>query len=316
MVEDSTVNQPHIVSWTKEGDAFKISNVQALEASVLGNYFITKKYASFQRQMRNYGFERWSSLPLRKSDSKRSSAKNAPPIFFKHQNFKRGRADLLSNIKKTKSKSQPRRASNTGDESSTLKARLASMEEMQSQLRLAIENLKEANAVQKTQISRLESNDVGKDQTIEAMNFRIRGLESGLQSVIGPPHHGHHGHHGQHAQTSPWGADDSRPFQPLTSTYRPSPPYSATQETNTGPLISMPGLGLGDTQIDATRLPPHQKMKRGSYASPQEIDHQAACVDVPPKGPLSRQLSRQLTENSTQSWLRDGFPDNIEFSES
>ena len=308
MVEDSTVNQPHIVSWTNEGDAFKISNVQALEASVLGNYFITKKYASFQRQMRNYGFERWSTLPLRQSDSRRASGRNADPIFFKHKDFKRGRPDLLSKIKKPKTKSVPRRASNAGDESSTLKARLASMEEIQSQLRLAIENLKEANAAQLTQIIRLEDNDVGKDKTIEAMNFRIRSLESGLQSVIGPPYHG------QHAQTSPWQAEDS-PFQPLTSSYRPSPPFSATWETNTGPIISMPGPSHDDTQIDVARLPPHPNMKRPSFTEPDEINQQADCVGVPHKGSLSRQLSRQPTDQSTQSWLKDGFPDNIEFSE-
>ena len=302
MVEDSTVNQPHIVSWNKEGDAFMIMDIDALQDSVLGNYFITKKYESFKRQMRNYGFER-------KSELRRPNTGTVPPTIFRHKHFKRGRSDLLSNIRRREVKRPPRKLSNAEDEASALRARLASVEEIQAQLRQAIQNLKDANAVQKSQISRLERNDTGKDETIEKMNFRIRSLESGLHSVIGPRYHG------QHAQASPWQTQDAA-FQPLSPNYSPSPPFATTQGNAADRGISMPGQSMRDVQIDVPCLPRHINMKEGStLPDATDIDPQADLGGLLQKGSLSRQLSRQLTDQSTQSWLKEGFPDGVDFSE-
>lgn len=183
MVRDSSRAHSNIISWNTRGDAFKITDVEALETSILGKYFITTKYQSFQRQMRNYGFVRWSGLPVRNNES--TTNRKSTPIFFKHEFFKRGRPDLLQNIKR-RPKSNKKRASNA-DEALTLKARIVSMEESQSEMRKTVQTLTETSAMHRAQISRLQQFDAVKDDTLKAMNYRIRSLESSLFAMQVPP---------------------------------------------------------------------------------------------------------------------------------
>ena len=293
-------------------------DIEALEKNVLGNYFITKKYSSFQRQMRNYGFDRWSEMPIRKSDSK--SGRKSTVIFFKHEYFKRGRDDLLVNIKKKKkeTKSSKKRSSDA-DEGPTLKARLVSMEATQSELRLAIEQLKETSATQKTQISRLQRFDAGKDETIQAMHFRITSLESRLNTMLGPPFHT------QYVQPNPYLNQTQHPltnpaFERMQG-YHPGPevvglnpylPVPAIQKQsstfNTG--VSLPGPSAAKHD-ESPHLKPHPDMKQGrpfseSGGGTQETE------DEP--GSISRQLTdlSTLSNQSNQSWLKGpSFPDTV-----
>jgi hypothetical protein len=53
-------NFQHIVSWVKDGSAFKVHSSQAFVEKVMPNYFDQTKYESFRRQLNLYGFRRVS----------------------------------------------------------------------------------------------------------------------------------------------------------------------------------------------------------------------------------------------------------------
>ncbi len=51
-------NYRHVVSWVKDGSAFKVHNNKEFVAKVLPIYFDQSKYESFRRQLNLYGFQR------------------------------------------------------------------------------------------------------------------------------------------------------------------------------------------------------------------------------------------------------------------
>jgi len=51
-------NFQHIVSWMKDGSAFKVHSSRAFVEKVMPNYFDQTKYESFRRQLNLYGFSR------------------------------------------------------------------------------------------------------------------------------------------------------------------------------------------------------------------------------------------------------------------
>jgi len=51
-------NYRHVVSWVKDGKAFKVHNNKEFVAKVLPIYFDQSKYESFRRQLNLYGFQR------------------------------------------------------------------------------------------------------------------------------------------------------------------------------------------------------------------------------------------------------------------
>lgn len=51
---------PSILSWTEDGSAFQIFNLDALEHKVLPKYFKHNKFTSFQRQLNNFHFRKWT----------------------------------------------------------------------------------------------------------------------------------------------------------------------------------------------------------------------------------------------------------------
>jgi hypothetical protein len=51
-------NFQHIVSWVKDGSAFKVHSSRAFVEKVMPNYFDQTKYESFRRQLNLYGFSR------------------------------------------------------------------------------------------------------------------------------------------------------------------------------------------------------------------------------------------------------------------
>ncbi|TDH66310.1 hypothetical protein CCR75_007370 [Bremia lactucae] len=49
-----------ILTWSKDGSYFRIFDTRRLEISVLPKYFKHGKFASFQRQLNNFGFRKWT----------------------------------------------------------------------------------------------------------------------------------------------------------------------------------------------------------------------------------------------------------------
>jgi len=79
-----------VVTWNRDGDAIVIFSKQRMASTVLPNYFKTRSFESFVRQLNFYGFRKraneWGSASC-----------------FAHPDFKRGSLDRLELIKKRRS---------------------------------------------------------------------------------------------------------------------------------------------------------------------------------------------------------------------
>ncbi|OWZ00406.1 Heat shock transcription factor [Phytophthora megakarya] len=51
---------PRILSWSVDGAHFQVFDVPRLEREILPKYFKHCKFASFQRQLNNFGFRKWT----------------------------------------------------------------------------------------------------------------------------------------------------------------------------------------------------------------------------------------------------------------
>ena len=71
----------HLISWLSDGRGFIVSDADKLADEVLPKFFNHGNFASFVRQLHFYGFHK-TSLPTGKCE-------------FQHENFLRGRKDLL-----------------------------------------------------------------------------------------------------------------------------------------------------------------------------------------------------------------------------
>lgn len=84
---------PQILRWVHQGQAFAVFNQEALAETILPKYFRHNKYASFQRQLNYFGFKKWS----------KSRAKICT---YSRQYFSRNHPEQLQLIKR-KSKAPP-----------------------------------------------------------------------------------------------------------------------------------------------------------------------------------------------------------------
>jgi HSF-type DNA-binding len=81
-------NYSHIVSWTKDGKAFQVHDVEAFVKTVLPLFFDQSKYESFRRQLNLYQFKRVARGDLRGTIS--------------HPNFVRGARWMCEEIKRVR----------------------------------------------------------------------------------------------------------------------------------------------------------------------------------------------------------------------
>ncbi|ORZ38942.1 HSF-type DNA-binding-domain-containing protein, partial [Catenaria anguillulae PL171] len=90
MVNDTTTD--HIVRWTGSGESFIIDQVPEFE-KLLPRYYKHSNLSSFIRQANMYGFHKVNKAP-------RTRETNVRDYEFANPNFKRGRPDLLDNIRR------------------------------------------------------------------------------------------------------------------------------------------------------------------------------------------------------------------------
>ncbi|XP_028760482.1 heat shock factor protein HSF24 [Neltuma alba] len=89
LVDDELTND--VISWNESGDTFVVWKQADFAKDLLPNYFKHNNFSSFVRQLNTYGFrkivpDKWE---------------------FANEHFKRGRKELLSEIKRRKNPSQP-----------------------------------------------------------------------------------------------------------------------------------------------------------------------------------------------------------------
>lgn len=93
---------PKICSWSEDGLTFIVKNTSLFENAVIPQFFKHNKFSSFVRQLNFYGFRK-----VKFSNSLRIDhvleKETAKWWRFRHQNFRKGRRDLLVEIKRTPS---------------------------------------------------------------------------------------------------------------------------------------------------------------------------------------------------------------------
>jgi len=114
-----------LASWTKEGDMFIIKDSESFARTVIPQYFDHNKFSSFNRQLNFYGFRKLQTEPILKSDIDKKTLKW---ITFHHKDFKRGRLDLLSNIKRSTRKDGNNAFKDQQKEIANLNERVQSLE--------------------------------------------------------------------------------------------------------------------------------------------------------------------------------------------
>ncbi|XP_034291079.1 heat shock factor protein 3-like isoform X3 [Pantherophis guttatus] len=93
LVEDP--GSDDVISWSRNGQNFCILDEQRFAKELLPKYFKHNNLSSFIRQLNIYGFRKVMAL----ENGMITSEKN-PAIEFQHPFFKRGKIDLLANIKR------------------------------------------------------------------------------------------------------------------------------------------------------------------------------------------------------------------------
>jgi hypothetical protein len=54
------IEDPNVLRWSSNGQYFQVFNVEKLESEILPKYFNHGNFASFQRQLNNFGFRKWT----------------------------------------------------------------------------------------------------------------------------------------------------------------------------------------------------------------------------------------------------------------
>ncbi|KAJ3218826.1 hypothetical protein HK099_004916 [Clydaea vesicula] len=92
------------ISWSPDGNSFKITNSKMLQTKVLPIYFNHSNIKSFVRQMNYYNFQKLNRSYFYKNTISEEE-KNLKPKEFFNKNFVRNKPELLKNITRKKNKS-------------------------------------------------------------------------------------------------------------------------------------------------------------------------------------------------------------------
>ncbi|XP_073497008.1 heat shock factor protein 3-like [Phyllobates terribilis] len=129
-----------VITWSSNGQNFCILDEQKFSKEILPKYFKHNNLSSFIRQLNMYGFKKVLSLEsgLVKCDS-------GSGIEFQHQFFKKGKAELLENIKR---KMPPVKAEDTNltqDDLQKIVTELQDLKHVQSNMDTMLENMRREN---------------------------------------------------------------------------------------------------------------------------------------------------------------------------
>lgn len=91
---------PKICCWSDDGLTFIVKNTHLFETTIIPQFFKHNKFSSFVRQLNFYGFRKVKFSNTLRIDHK-LEAETAKFWRFRHDKFRKGRKDLLTEIKRT-----------------------------------------------------------------------------------------------------------------------------------------------------------------------------------------------------------------------
>ncbi|XP_056394596.1 heat shock factor protein 3-like [Hyla sarda] len=148
LVEDPSNND--VISWSWNGQNFCILDEQRFSKEILPKYFKHNNLSSFIRQLNMYGFRKVMSLESGLLRSDRSSC-----IEFQHPFFKKGKSELLENIKRKMSSVKSEEPHLTPEELQKVITELQDLKDVQSNLDTKLENMRRENEALWKEVSAL-----------------------------------------------------------------------------------------------------------------------------------------------------------------
>eukprot|EP00978_Attheya_sp_CCMP212_P011309 scaffold27876_cov51-Attheya_sp.AAC.2 len=91
-------SDPQILDWSEDGEMFVVKDPERFAEEIVPQYFDHNKFSSFARQLNFYGFRKMQSKPIRIEDFDEDCARH---VTFYNEKFKRGRCDLLKEIRRS-----------------------------------------------------------------------------------------------------------------------------------------------------------------------------------------------------------------------
>ncbi|KIO34241.1 hypothetical protein M407DRAFT_48690, partial [Tulasnella calospora MUT 4182] len=94
MLSDESA-KPYIY-WSTDGESFTVKNQEAFAKNVLKRYLKTENFQSFIRKLNMYDFHKINHAQR----AQRGVQSQTPQYVFSHTKFRRGKPELLSEIKR------------------------------------------------------------------------------------------------------------------------------------------------------------------------------------------------------------------------
>ncbi|KAM6426929.1 heat shock factor protein 3-like isoform 1-T1 [Liasis olivaceus] len=177
LVEDP--GSDDVISWSRNGQNFCILDEQRFAKELLPKYFKHNNLSSFIRQLNIYGFRKVIAL----ENGMITSDKN-PAIEFQHPFFKRGKADLLANIKRKSTLSQvstvrPEDLKVCPDDLHKVLSEVQEMREQQNNMDIKLESMKRENKALWKEVASLRQKHNQQQQLLSKILEFILGLMRG-----------------------------------------------------------------------------------------------------------------------------------------
>ncbi|KAL7979912.1 hypothetical protein Chor_004381 [Crotalus horridus] len=172
LVEDS--GSDDVISWSRNGQNFCILDEQRFAKELLPKYFKHNNLSSFIRQLNIYGFRKVIALENGMITCDKNSA-----IEFQHPFFKRGKVDLLANIKRKVATVRPEDLKICPDNLHKVLLEVQEMREQQNNMDIKLESMKRENKALWKEVACLRQKHNHQQQLLSKILEFILGLMSG-----------------------------------------------------------------------------------------------------------------------------------------